>query len=73
MSTNLQYVYVGYNLETGLCEAVITTSYVIDAEGWVQVPEFTYDYDGKYYNFAGDQKFYWDEGFTRIWEECPSH
>ena len=68
----LQYKYVGYHTDTGLCHSCITTSYVINAEGWVEVPELNDDYVGKYYN-VNTSLFYLDSQFAQIWEECPSH
>lgn len=69
----LQYKYVGYDLGDGYCHSCMTTSYVINAEGWIEVPELDNNYVGKYYNYNGDQRFYWDAEFTQLWEECPSH
>lgn len=73
MSQNLQYNFVGYNTTSGLCHSIFTASYIFDMDGWVEVPVYDEDYKGKYYNFAGDQMFYWDAAFTQLWEECPSH
>ena len=72
MAQNLQYFYAGYYVDSGLCHACLTTTYEINMEGWVEVPEFG-DYVDKYYNHNGDQMWYWDAEFTQLWEECPSH
>ena len=73
MSQNLQYNYICYNTTTGEVLYVLTSSYVINMDGWLEVPVYEEDYQHKFYNFAGDQKFYHDAEFTRLWEECPSH
>lgn len=72
MSQNLQYNYAGYDVTTGLCHSIVTSSYVFDMDGWVEVPEYNDDYRGKYYN-AADGMWYLDAAFTQLWEECPSH
>ena len=73
MSQNLQYNYVGYDTSTGFCHSMITSSYVFNMEGWIEVPVYDEDYQDKYYNFNGDKMFYWDAEFTQLWDECPSH
>lgn len=66
----LQYKYVGYYVDSGLCHSCITTSYVINAEGWVEVPELSNDYVGKYYD-VNTEMFYLDPLFEQPWEEAP--
>lgn len=73
MSQTLQYNYASYDTTTGLCDGVATASYVFNMEGWVEIPVYDEDYEGKYYNFNGDQMWYLDAAFTQLWEECPSH
>lgn len=48
-NARLQYFYAGLNSNL-MCDSVITTSYVINDPYWVQIPVFTSDYKGKYYN-----------------------
>lgn len=73
MSVNLQYNYAQVKPETGLCVSCMTYSYEIPLYYYIPVPYTTNDYMGKYYNLNGDQLWYWDAEFTRLWEECPSH
>lgn len=69
---NLQYTYAKINTSTGLCTGCATMSYEINNPAFIPVPTLD-DYTGKYYNINGDQMWYHDSGFTRLWEECPSH
>lgn len=63
---NLQYYYVGYDVNTGLIHSCVTTTYVINMDGWVEIPTDG-DYVGKYYNKI-DGKFYYDAEFTEIFD-----
>lgn len=72
MAMNLQYTYAVIELNTGLCRGCMTMSYEVNHPSYILVPTLD-DYQGKYYNLNGDQMWYWDEDFTRLWEECPSH
>lgn len=69
----LQYNYAGIDLNTGRCRSCGTYSYEINNPAFIPVPYATNDYYNKYYNINGDQMWYWDAEFTRLWEECPSH
>lgn len=75
MSITLQYNYAQIELETYQCVSVFTTSDEIPAEfeDYIEIPYATEDYLDKYYNIRGDQKWYWDDAFTQLWVECPSH
>lgn len=73
MSVNLQYNYAQIDLETGECVMCGTFSYEINHPAYIAIPEVTDEYAGKYYNLNGDQMWYHDQGFTQLWEECPSH
>lgn len=69
----LQYNYAQILLPSGFCVGCFTSSDEIIGDDYIPVPRSSDNYVDKYYNFYGDQKWYWDEGFTRLWEECPSH
>lgn len=69
----LQYNYAQILLPLCMCVACFTCTYEIDQEDHIAIPYTTNDYMDKFYNFYGDKMWYWDEGFTRLWEECPSH
>ena len=73
MSMTLEYNYAVINTSTGRCGACYTASNYVEHPSYVIVPYATNDYIGKYYNFNGDQMWYWDAEFTQLWEECPSH
>ena len=74
MSINLQYNYAQIDPVTFMCVGCFTSSYEIPIpEEYIVVPYPTDDYIYKYYNFNGDQMWYWDAEFTQLWEECPSH
>ena len=73
MSQTLQYNYIQYNTSTGEVISCFTCSYEIPLDNYVEIPYTTDEYVHKYYNFNGDQMFYHDPEFTRLWEECPSH
>lgn len=73
MSMNLQYNYAVIDLATGRCRACFTSSDQLVGDAYIEVPYATDDYYNKYYNLNGDQMWYWDAGFTQLWEECPSH
>ena len=73
MSVNLQYNYANINTSTFRCVGCGTYSYQVPLWNYVEVPYATDDYIGKYYNYNGDQMWYWDAEFTQLWEECPSH
>lgn len=50
--------------ETGYCYEVCSTSRNCDGmEGYIRIPEYSYDYMEKYYNVA-DGKWYNDDTFT---------
>ena len=72
MSVNLQYNYAVVEPETGRCYSCGTYSYQVPLSNYIPVPDATDDYYNKYYNFD-DGLWYWDAGFTQLWEECPSH
>lgn len=61
---NLQYYYIGYDVNTGLIHSCITTTFTIDMEGWTEIPTDG-DYVGKYYNQA-DGNVYYNPEFTEI-------
>ena len=67
MATNLQYVYARIDVSSGLCIGLMTTSYQIPLEGYIEVPYQTSEYEGKYYNQA-DGHWYADAEFTVA---CP--
>lgn len=69
-AVNLEYVYAGIDLDTGLCHSVLTTSYVIDNPAWILVPTLTYDYRDKYYD-ATSEKWYLDQNFEFEWTDAP--
>lgn len=70
----LQYNYAKINTTTGLCTSCATTSYEINNPAFILLPNnYSNDYVGKYYNINGDHLWYHDQGFTQLWEECPSH
>lgn len=69
-AVNLEYVYAGIDLDTGLCHSVLTTSYVIDNPAWILVPALTNDYRDKYYN-VNDGKWYLDQNFESEWLDAP--
>lgn len=73
MSLQLEYNYAVINTTTGMCGACFTTTTRRDSPAYIEVPYTTDDYVRKYYNLNGDQMWYWDENFTDLWEECPSH
>lgn len=62
-NARLQYFYAGLD-SNWVCDSVITTSYIINNEYWVQIPVFTSDYRGKYYNRADDLFYYEPEYIT---------
>lgn len=66
----LQYNYVKINLETGECLFCRTYSYEVPLDGFIQVPVYSSEYRGKYYNQA-DGLWYLDAAFTQLWEEAP--
>lgn len=72
MSQLLQYNYAQIILPIGMCVACFTSSDEIIGEDYIEIPELG-DYMEKYYNYYGDQMWYWDAEFTQLWEECPSH
>lgn len=50
--------------ETGWCGEIYSTSRNCDdMEGYIRIPEYSYDYMEKYYNVA-DGKWYHDAEFT---------
>lgn len=67
----LQYNYCKINLTTGECIFCATYSYEIPLANYIEVPEATDDYQGKFYNQA-DGLWYWDSAFTQLWEEAPT-
>ena len=69
----LQYSYAQILLPSGFCVACFTSSDEIIGDDYIAVPWAYGDYMEKYYNFYGDKKWYWDENFTQLWEECPSY
>lgn len=69
----LQYNYAQIELPSGKCTSTFTSSYQIPLPEYIEIPIFIGDYMDKYYNFYGDQLWYWDAEFTQLWEECPSH
>lgn len=73
MAMTLEYNYAKINLTSGQCTICGTFSYQINNPAYIEVPVADPDYYGKYYNINGDQMWYWDAGFTQLWEECPSH
>lgn len=73
MSVNLQYNYANIDTTTFQCVGCGTYSYQVPLWNYIEVPYATDDYCDKYYNYNGDQMWYWDSAFTQLWEECPSH
>lgn len=73
MSLNLQYNYATVNPTTFECVGCGTYSYEVPLWNYIEIPYATDDYMHKYYNYNGDQMWYWDAEFTQLWEECPSH
>lgn len=69
----LQYNYAQILLPSGFCVGCFTCSYEINDDEYVALPRAYNDYVEKYYNFYGDKKWYHDELFQNLWEECPSH
>ena len=69
----LQYNYAQINPTTFRCVACFTASDYIPLPEYIQIPYTTNDYIGKYYNMNGDQRWYHDNQFQNLWEECPSH
>lgn len=69
----LQNNYAQLDTSTFRCVACFTCTYEIPLWNYIAVPEASGDYCDKYYNYNGDQKWYWDADFTQLWEECPSH
>lgn len=55
-----------------MCGACYTSSSHIVHPSYIEIPALD-DYVGKYYNYNGDQMWYWDSQFQNLWEECPSH
>ena len=72
MSQNLEFKYAQIILPVGMCVACFTCTYEIDDPEYIAIPVLD-DYMDKFYNFYGDQMWYWDAEFTQLWEECPSH
>jgi hypothetical protein len=71
MSQQLQYIYAQIEVSTGRCFDVFTCTYEIPIpDEYILIPEFTYDYNNKYYNSA-DQKWYHDPSFESEWLEAP--
>lgn len=69
----LEYKYAQITLPSGRCVGTFTCSYEIPLPEYIPIPTLTSVYDNKYYNYYGDQLWYWDAEFTQLWEECPSH
>ena len=63
-----QYAYnYARILENGFCYEVLTTSRDnTDLDGYIEIPVYSSDYMGKYYNVA-DGKWYYDAAFTNEW------
>ena len=66
----LAYNYAKIIVDTGLCTTVRTTSYEINMAGFIRVPVYTEDYEGKYYN-ASDGLWYLDGSFETLWVDAP--
>lgn len=63
---NLQYNYAQLNVETGECVGVLTSSYVINHEAYVQIPEANNEYRGKFYNRENELWYYEPEFITEF-------
>lgn len=73
INPRLQHNYAQIDPETFECVACFTCTYEIPLPEYISVPVADPDYYGKYYNMNGDKRWYYDQGFTQLWEECPSH
>lgn len=67
MSINLQYNYAKIELDTGLCIRSFTSSYAISLPEYIEIPVYSDDYVGKYYNFT-DGLFYYEPEYITVFD-----
>lgn len=65
-SVNLQYNYAIID-QTGCCQAVVTSSYQVPLDTYIEIPSYHDDYVGKYYNPA-DGLFYYELEYINIFD-----
>lgn len=60
---NLQYFYAVLD-ENNCCGAVITSSYEVPLDNYIQIEHLNDNYMNKYYNYD-DEKWYYDSLYTQ--------
>ena len=61
----LQYIYAIID-ENNCCVGVVTGTNQVPLDTYILIPEFTYDYEGKYYDRATGKWFYEPEFITEF-------